>query len=143
MTPKFVFMAWNQWTLLCEPEDVRADCLPTDQPDQLKSHPMVDASALNNYDFSTLGVSVLLQRSLLAALWAAALLAGVRGGAVWVGSALGARLGRAEPDVGRRLWQGMITQVRRCSTFVFGVVCHAVEHAAAVVGLMFIRRRLS
>lgn len=53
----------------------------------------------------------------MADLWAAALLAGVRGCAVWVGSWLGGTLGRAEPDIRRRLWQGMVTQVRlRCSS---------------------------
>jgi hypothetical protein len=61
---------------------------------------------------------------------------------VWVGSALGSRLGRTEPDVGRRLWQGMITQVHYPVTLhqetpswsSLGVLgSRAVEHGAAAL----------
>lgn len=49
---------------------------------------------------------------MLAGLWSAALLAAVRGTAVWAGSYVGCSIGRAELEIRRRLWQGMITQVR-------------------------------
>lgn len=65
--------------------------------------------AVNPVFFGIVGASVRL-RSLVADLWAAAGLAGVRGCAVWAGSWLGGTLGRAEPDIRRRLWQGMVTQ---------------------------------
>lgn len=55
----------------------------------------------------------LAQRALLTDAWAAAVLAAVRGAAVWAGSWAGCTAGRAEADIRRRLWQGMITQASR------------------------------
>lgn len=45
-------------------------------------------------------------------LWAAAILYVVRLAGVWLGCWLGAGAGGTPPDVGQRLWMGMITQVR-------------------------------
>lgn len=54
---------------------------------------------------------MLLQRPLLATLWAAAILFAVRVVAVFMGSWMGAFVGGTPPELRRKIWQGMITQV--------------------------------
>ena len=53
-----------------------------------------------------------MQGALLSTVWVAAALFGVRILAIYSGSWLGAWLGGTPPEYRRKVWQGMLTQVR-------------------------------
>lgn len=67
------------------------------------------APLTNALFFGLVGASLKL-RAVRDSLWAAAILYVVRLAGVWLGCWLGAGAGGTPPDVGQRLWMGMITQ---------------------------------
>lgn len=73
-------------------------------------------------------------------LWAAAILYVVRLAGVWLGCWLGAGAGGTPPDVGQRLWMGMITQVHlEVGTECADVALRCAARAAAACCLRCLR----